>query len=469
MNFKIRVILVCFLVLFTFTYFGCRKKEVSQEEAGTIGKSIYEENGLSKDTKVTIKAIYPVTGYGREYFDYAVKTFEERFTNVKINVRYLDGGTSYQNVMQSLIRSGNEEEMYDWIYSLPNNNLKEMIRTDKLEVQDDLWGRQLYDKPNLKVKDGTLADERAIFIDGHLYGFSHGTTVYGLFYNEKMFNENGWNKHPKDWKEFVQLCQQIKANGVYPMVMAGKYPYYFDYGWGAIPHEVGGDKYYEARYNYEPDLYKSKPMVTMLERMEEFAKKGYFHPGTVSFDHTQSQMEFLQGTAAMITNATWIANEMRDVTPEGFKWGFMAFPGNDLGQEKVLLVHDSTTGLIWRNKSDLVKKWAKEFNLWLVNLDVQLKFAQSGGMPTRKDFKEEHKELKGVSPSVISVFEYIDQEDVRLVNNGVRSRAINNAEMAKVGTLASNGYVAILNGTKSAAQVSKEVNSQYMKGLKAER
>lgn len=253
------------------------------------------------------------------------------------------------------------------------------------------------------------------------------------------------------------------------MVMAGKHPYYFTYGWGAIPHEVGGEEYYDALFNYKPNVYISKPMVTMLERMEEFAKKGFFHPGTVSFDHIQSQMEFIQGTAAMITNATWIANEMKDVTPKGFKWGFMAFPGNNPGQDKVVLIKDSLTGFIWKNKPELVKKWVKEFNLWLLNLDVQLKFAQSGGMPTRLDFRKQFKKLEDISPSVISALEYLEKEKVRLVNDNVRARIISNPEMAKVTTLLRNGYVSILNGTKTARQVAEEVNEQYMKGLAAAR
>jgi len=467
---KPKIVLVFALLAICFLHFtGCGKKEVSQGKNDVIeSKNVYPENGLPRDVDVTIKAIYPVTGYGKDHLAYAVETFQKRFPNVKIEVHYIEeGNVIYDNLIKSLVKGGKDEEMYDWFYNVGDR--MQLVRMGKLEKQNELWERPLYDRPEIKVKDAVIADERAIFINGDLYGVSTAATIYGLFFNEKMFEEKGWNKQPKDWNEFVQLCQKIKDTGIYPMVMAGKHPYYFTYGWGAIPHEVGGEEYYDALFNYKPNVYISKPMVTMLERMEEFAKKGFFHPGTVSFDHIQSQMEFIQGTAAMITNATWIANEMKDVTPKGFKWGFMAFPGNNPGQDKVVLIKDSLTGFIWKNKPELVKKWVKEFNLWLLNLDVQLKFAQSGGMPSRLDFRKQFKKLEDISPSVISALEYLEKEKVRLVNDNVRARIISNPEMAKVTTLLRNGYVSILNGTKTARQVAEEVNEQYMKGLAAAR
>ena len=253
------------------------------------------------------------------------------------------------------------------------------------------------------------------------------------------------------------------------MVMAGKYAEsYFTFGWGTVPFAVGGQKYIDDVYYTKPNIYIAKPFVTMLERLEEFAQKGYIHPGTASFDHTQSQMEFIQGKAAMITNGTWIANEMKDVAPKNFKWGFMAFPGNPPGGKRVLNVSSTGTGYIWKNKPKLIKQWVKEFNLWQFNLDIQLKYAMSGAVPSRKDFLEYCGDTTRLSPSVKVALDFLNEKDI-ILYSGVSYRAFRNAEMAKVYKKRGDCYVAVISGQMTATQAAKEINDQYMKGLANEK
>jgi raffinose/stachyose/melibiose transport system substrate-binding protein len=49
-----------------------------------------------------------------------------------------------------------------------------------------------------------------------LYGVAVGLTVVtGVFYNKKLFADNGW-KVPQTWAEFEKLCADIKAKGITP-------------------------------------------------------------------------------------------------------------------------------------------------------------------------------------------------------------------------------------------------------------
>lgn len=460
--------LVMILCLF---FVGCGEKGIQEKNTAIYDGDVYEENGLPKEQKVTIKTIFPVAGIGKEYFEYAVKSFEEKFPNVEIDVRWIEEGNNiYKSMMRTLLQSGNEKEMYTIFPSFGSDIIKGLALEGKLEAQDDLWERFLYDSPKTSVKDMVIIDKREVFIGNHLYSIPSQVNIYGLYYNKNMFEDNGWNEEPNNWDEFMALCQKIKATGTYPMVMAGKYPYYFMYGWGAIPYCVGGDEYRDAEYKYLPDVYKSVSYKDMLIKMEQFTKKSYFHPGTVSFDHTQSQMEFLQGKAAMITNATWVANEMKNVTPKGFKWGFMPFPGNDNSSSKKVVLSQGSSGLlIWKNKPGIEKKWAKEFVLWLLNLDVQKIIAQHGGVPIRKDFIKEQKNLTKISPSVFVALEKINgKENISIVNKDIRIKTISNTEMAKLPKVMQDGFVSIVSGNKSAVAVADEINKQYMKGLKGD-
>lgn len=51
--------------------------------------------------------------------------------------------------------------MYDWIYSLSPETL--YIQEGKVEQQDDLWERTLYDNPEVKVKDALLISKESAF------------------------------------------------------------------------------------------------------------------------------------------------------------------------------------------------------------------------------------------------------------------------------------------------------------------
>jgi N-acetylglucosamine transport system substrate-binding protein len=126
------------------------------------------------------------------------------------------------------------------------------------------------------------------------------------------------------------------------------------------------------------------------------------------------------------------------------------------------------SGYIWKNRPELNKKWTKEFNLWLLNLDIQNKFAQAGGVPTRRDFKFES-EKKELSPSVVEAWKVINRKDLKVIDNRPRVRIVSNSEMAKIAKKREDGYIAVITGQKTGEQVAKEINSQYMKGLAADK
>mgnify|MGYP000973821126 CR=1 FL=1 len=462
-------VFILVLLALVFVFGGCGKKRDVAEDSSYSGE-VYSENGLPKDKKVKISGMFPVQGWGKEYMEYAIETFEKKFPNVDIEMRYIEAGqVAYKEIINSAVQGGNEKDIPDWVYNFGSYQ-RQLIEQGKLEPQEELLERQLLDKSEVKVKDVIKLDEREIFSpDGHMYKMPESLMILGLYYNQKMMRDFGLEKEPQHWEEYLDYCAKIKAQGVSPLVMDGKHATeYFEFGWGTIPFAVGGEKYRDDLYYNRPDVYISKPFVTMYERLVEFSKRGYLHPGTASFDHTQSQMEFLQGEAAMTTNGTWIANEMRDVLLVDFEWGFMPFPGNDKGQKQVLILYASGSGFIWKNKPELTKQWAKEFNLWLLNIDIQEKMAKTGIIPVRSDFINESGGGDMLSPSAKVAMGVIQNPKIELVNHRLRERTISNVEMSKIGKMKGDNYIALISGQKSPTQAAKDLNALYMKGLALE-
>jgi N-acetylglucosamine transport system substrate-binding protein len=66
--------------------------------------------------------------------------------------------------------------------------------------------------------------------------------------------------------------------------------------------------------------------VTMVSQL---ASRGDIMEGTEALNHTESQAEWLKGRAAFIPCGTWLENEMKDVTPEGFDMVIAPIPALD--------------------------------------------------------------------------------------------------------------------------------------------
>lgn len=56
--------------------------------------------------------------------------------------------------------------------------------------------------------------------DGKLYGLPRNTDIMLYYYNQKMFDDNGW-KVPTTYDELMSLCADIKAAGITPIAMDG--------------------------------------------------------------------------------------------------------------------------------------------------------------------------------------------------------------------------------------------------------
>ncbi len=162
--------------------------------------------------------------------------------------------------------------------------------------------------------------------DGKLYGLPRNTDVIGVYYNENMFKENGWDV-PKTYDELMTLCGKIKDQGIVPIAMDGadKWPLYIlQYD---IMQKLDGPEVYDKCIDAiskgdfsDPDFKKSADML------QQAAKDGVFGVGFETTDYGTAQNLFLNGQAAMYYMGSWdmsIANN-QDVD-EATRAGFRAF------------------------------------------------------------------------------------------------------------------------------------------------
>ena len=205
-----------------------------------------------------------------------------------------------------------------------------LIASDKLTPFTDALG---IPPPGSDKPWGDLFDQ------GMLDMFRSGDDVYALpaaygawvmWYDAKMFREHGWTP-PATWDELLALCEKIQAAGIAPWTLQGKYPYF--YGWNtyvSMLQRTGGLASINRINALEPGAFSHPDALEAARLLQELAVK-YLQRGAMAMTHTESQLQFVQGNAAMVFCGLWLENEMKDSSPPDLEMRAFTVPAVEGG------------------------------------------------------------------------------------------------------------------------------------------
>lgn len=433
------------------------------------------ENGLPKDEKVTLKVGFFVGGYGRDWFDYAVKSFTAKYPNVTVDI---NASADMKTILSTKISAANDKDMFDLFNTTPSGGIVSLAEAGKLEPLDDIWDYKLPDVPDKTVKDLMMPGmyESTTLIGGKRYEFATSSSFGGLFFNKKLFEEKGWNQNPRTWNEFKALLADIKADGITPITFPGIHPSYHNWAFGTAKNfelaDINGhvDEFIENYKTYGLPEYTNPETVETWTRLYELGQQGYFAEGLPALNHTQSQMQVIQGQAAMVSTGTHVENEMKEATPADFNWSYMAVPFRDNTDQK-LWIRSGTTNFnyIWAGKPELNKKWAKELIVWVLTLENQQFAAEkSGALPMRKDLAEDPAKMASLSSSAQSVLKYIAENDAQTYKAS-RSISISDPNLAQAEKLMDENIVKFALGKQDPKPILEQAEELLKKALEAEK
>ncbi|NRF92864.1 extracellular solute-binding protein [Paenibacillus frigoriresistens] len=456
---------------------GKTEKPSASQPQNQTKEDVYE-NGLSKTEKVTLKIGFFMGGYGREWFDYAVKSFQAKYPNVSFDVT---ASADMKNMIQTKVSAGNDNDMFDIFNTTPPSGAQGIIslaEAGKLEPFDDMFDKKLPDVPGKAMKELMMPGLAESFtkVNGKVYEFATSSSYGGLFFNKTLFEQKGWNQNPKTWAEFNDLLAKIKADGLAPITFPGVYPTYYDWAFGPAKlfelADIKGnaDKVIENYKTYNGPQFTSEESLEHWNRLYELGKKGYFPEGLPALNHTQSQMQVIQGQAAMVSTGSHVENEMKKTTPEDFKWGFMAVPFRDKVEQK-LWIRSGITNFqyMWAGKPDLNKKWSKEFILWLMTLDNQQFAAEkAGALPMRKDLIDDSSKVVKLSTSAQAILKYIKDNDARSYKPH-RTVSISDPNLAKANKMMEEATVKIVLGKQDPKPILEEADALLKKAVEAQK
>lgn len=154
--------------------------------------------------------------------------------------------------------------------------------------------------------------------DGKLYGLPRNTDIQLVYYNQKMFEDNGWEV-PATYEDLIALCGDIQAAGITPMAMDG------GDGWPMacfltdIMVKVAGIDYADIVSNAVATGDFTAPEIKQATQiLVDSANAGLFQTGYDSQDYGTAMNLFTNGQAAMFSMGSWESSMAlnEDIAPE---------------------------------------------------------------------------------------------------------------------------------------------------------
>ena len=287
------------------------------------------ENPLGVDAAAPLEVVIFNGGFGEDYAKAHEAMYNEKYPQAKIS----------HNATQEIGKTLRPRFVDGSPPDVINNSGADQIDPNGLIAQDqisdltDLLDAPSLDVPGKKVRDTLLPGAVDVMsYDGKPLVLMYAYTAYGIWYSTKLFQDKGW-QYPKTWDEHIALCKTIKAAGIAPWTYAGKHPRYMSWPVISTAIKLAGIDVAMKIDNLEPNAWKSEGMKAAADAWYQIVKDGYILPGSGGLDHIQSQTEWCNGKAALISCGSWIENEQKKVTPAGFNMAVAPTPSLGAGDK----------------------------------------------------------------------------------------------------------------------------------------
>ncbi len=282
---------------------GCGR---SQQQAGKAPKRVIEVSFFEG-------------GFGLAFFKEVARKYEKTHPGVKVN---LWGDPRNGEKLRPRFIAGNPPDLV-WAQDIP---IWTLVAGNQVYPLDKELNGPSWDEPSKKWRDTLYPGTLDSFMNnGHIYGMPISMNLWMIWYDKAMFRKYGWQV-PKTWAQFEKLCADIKATGIAPLAFQGRYPSYASRTIMDLVQRIGGLDAVKRLSNLEPGAWTDPEILKAATLVQDLMKKGYFQQGCMGMSHTESQMEFIQGRAAMVACGTWLKSEMGDAIPRDFEMSSFPVP-----------------------------------------------------------------------------------------------------------------------------------------------
>ena len=220
-----------------------------------------------------------------------IDEYMEANPNVKIEVEALDE-EAYKTKFKAYAMEGMPDVVNIW--GQPSF-LDEVLDAGVLAELNEA------DYADYKFIEGSLEGFKK---DGKLYGLPRNIDVAVFYYNQKMFEDNGWSV-PETYDELLGLASTITEAGIIPVAMDGGDGWPMAVYLSDLLYKITGD-YRETVSSAIANGDFSDPAFTQATQLlKDAADAGLFQVGYDSQDYGTAMNLFTNGQAAMFYMGSW--------------------------------------------------------------------------------------------------------------------------------------------------------------------
>jgi N-acetylglucosamine transport system substrate-binding protein len=298
---------------------GSSDDNTSKQSTGT--KSA--DNPLGIDPKKGVEIVIFNGGLGTKYStDVDTPLFNKKWPDAKITFA---SQVEISTVIQPRLNAGSPPDMIN------NSGSKLMdmgaiVTAGQAADLTDLFDAPSWDTPGKKVSETLVpgAIDQGKY-NGKPYAMNYSSTIYGLWYNAKLFQKKGW-KLPTTWAEFTALCDTIKAAGLTPFGYAGaNASYYMVRAILTSAAKIGTEQVLKDIDNLKAGAWQNDAIKKAAEAWGQIGAK-YTNKAFLGLRHTEVQLQQDNDKVAFYPCGSWLENEQSKDTPATFEYAVTPIP-----------------------------------------------------------------------------------------------------------------------------------------------
>jgi multiple sugar transport system substrate-binding protein len=387
--------LTSLVLLLCFSIIGCSAKQASDSGASNNSSTATPGATQSAATDAPSKPIKAQLYFDLPQLANYVKDVNptlQKSDNVTLEPVPFSDTTSYQTAVRVGFTTQEAPDIFKWWNGF---KMKELADSGNLLDMTEHWKGLIENGVSPSLAD-------PLTVDGKIYGIPASAHYWTVFYNKKVFQDNGLSA-PTTWDELLKVSDTLKAKGITPFGTTIK-----DTWNGFIWFE-------ELMAHSNPDFYNKLVIgqakytdpeaVEVMKLWKSMYDKGYFYKPLDM--NTEIAPAFVKEKIGMYLIGTWYESTLvgAGLKPEQ-DFGSFILPAVKPEAGKVV-ISEVTPFLVSqnaKNKEDAVKAilamTKKEANEKLL--------AVFGGVPTRKD-------VVATDPTIKILVDTITKENYKVV------------------------------------------------------
>lgn len=294
-----------------------------------------------------------------EQWDMIIAAFNEEFPNIQVSFEPTLNTEYDQSLKASLDAGGGPDLITCRPFDISLALFEQGYLADVTDIIDAAMTEDGEAAFGPVARSGWIAD------DGEaVYCVPMASVLHGFFYNQVLFEENGWAT-PETTDEFLALLAEIQEAGVTPLAM-GTADGWTNWTMGFhsnAPNWYGGEAGRQALIAGDVALTDSQfvePVQWVLE-WEPYLPDGY-----ASVGYADTQQLFPLGTAAIFPAGSWDIPIFQSQEEEGFfKLGAFKPPVPEAGQDCYVTDHVDIGLGMNLNSSEAEQEAARTFLEWV--------------------------------------------------------------------------------------------------------